>query len=226
MALNIDVPRAYLEMARAISDVLNAEMEKWSDDPPDEDDERMANIQFSLVSTIIIQCYMTIEAFVNEGLYDLWNKSREYEKDQSHIETNGTTNVLNVKSRYHQFYTKYGHYDNFEELKKESELRNLGDRINIICDTRDIDKICDSDSKTWTLFRKMEKEYRHFLIHIHPENQKFHDLVNDILINNEIRIYFETVQNVISHFYNQNDNTPPEWLTESELFNFSGINYL
>ncbi|MCH7820227.1 MAG: hypothetical protein IIB40_11860 [Candidatus Marinimicrobia bacterium] len=71
MALNIDVPRAYLEMARAISDVLNAEMEKWSDDPPDEDDERMANIQFSLVSTIIIQCYMTIEAFVNEGLYDL-----------------------------------------------------------------------------------------------------------------------------------------------------------
>ncbi len=57
MSISIDVPHAYFEMARAISNVLNVEMKKWEEEPTDVNEEQMANVQFSLVSTIIIQCY-------------------------------------------------------------------------------------------------------------------------------------------------------------------------
>ena len=212
MSISIDVPHTYFEMARAISNVLNVEMKKWDEKPPDVDEEQMANVQFSLVSTIIIQCYMTIEAFINEGLKDLWKKSRN--------------EIRNAAPRYPEFYNQYGHYDNFEDLKNEKDLRNLGDRIKIICKTREIAQIHEIDKETWDFFKRMEKEYRHFLIHIYPDNVKFRDLVIDILFKNELRIYFETVQNVISHFYSQQGNNPPEWLAKNTLFKFSGIDYL
>ncbi len=155
---------------------------------------------------------MTIEAFINEGLKDLWEKSRD--------------EIRNAKSSYDEFYQKYGHYDNFEDLRNEKDLRNLGDRIKIICKTTEITQIHESDKKTWDFFKRMEKEYRHFLIHIYPDSVKFRDLVRDILLNNELRIYFETVQNVISHFYNQQGNNPPKWLKDNTLYKFSGIEYL
>ena len=210
MSIYINVPCAYFEMARAISNVLIEEMKNWEENPPDVDEEQMANVQFSLVSTIIIQCYMTIEAFINEELKNLWENSRK---------------LKNGKSKQPEFYGKYGHYDNFEDLKNEKDLRNLGDRIKIICKTREISQIHESDKKTWKFFKKMEKVYRHYLIHIYPDNTKFHDLVNDILTKNELGKYFETVQKIISHFYNQQGDNPPEWLKDSTLYKFSGLDY-
>ena len=201
MSIYIDVPCAYLEMARAISNVLIEEMKNWEENPPDVDEEQMANVQFSLVSTIIIQCYMTIEAFINEEL-------------------------KNGKSKYPEFYGKYGHYDNFEGLSINTDLSNLGDRINIIFKTNNIEPIHESDNKTWIFFKRMEKIYRHYLIHIHPDNTKFHDLVKEILLKNELDKYFETVQNIISHFYNQQGENPPRWLEKNTLYKFSGIDYL
>lgn len=226
MSINIDVPRAYLEMARAIYHVLNVEMKKWKDAPPDVGEEQMANVQFSLVSTIIIQCYMTIEAFINEELKDLWKESRKREDEIKKIKSSGIVEVRNAKSNYHEFYKKYGICDNFEDLKKEKNIRKLGQRINLICKTREILLIHESDKETWGLFKRMEKEYRHFLIHIYPEKNKFHDLVSDIFVKNELEIYFKTVQKVISHFYDTQNSSAQKWLNESTLFKFSGIDYL
>lgn len=226
MSINIDVPHAYFETARAISNVLNIEMKKWKEVPTGVDEEQMANVQFSLISTIIIQCYMTIEAFINEGLKDLWVKSRDFHNEINKIKSSGIIEVRNAKSRYDEFYQKYGHYGNFEDLRNEKDLRNLGDRIKIICKTREIAQIHESDKETWDFFKRMEKEYRHFLIHIYPDNVKIRNLVIDILLKNELGIYFKTVQNLISHFYNQQANNPPDWLAKNTLFNFSGINYL
>jgi len=226
MSINIDVPRAYLEMARAIYDVLNVEMKKWKDASPDVDEEQMANVLFSLVSTIIIHCYMTIEAFINEVLKDLWKESRKLEDELKKIKSNGIVEVRNAKSKYHEFFIKYGICDNFEDLYKEKHLRELGEKINLICKTRGIVPIHKSDQKTWILFKRMEKEYRHFLIHIHPGKNKFHGLVNDILVKNELEIYFKTVQKVISPFYDPQNSSDKKWLSESTLFKFSGIDYL
>ena len=74
--------------------------------PGDVKKEKMANILFSLISTIIIQCYMTIEAFINEELKELWNESRILE---------------NGKSKYPEFYEKYGRYANFEGLSMNTD---------------------------------------------------------------------------------------------------------
>ena len=211
MSIHINVLRAYFEMARAISDVLTVEMKKGDDKPPDVNEKQMANIQFSLVSTIIIQCYMTIESTINNNLKDLWKESHKRE---------------NGKSIYHEFYEKYGCYENFEDLKNEKALRNLGDRIKIICKTREIPQLHESDKETWEFFKKIEKVYRHYLIHIYPDNTKFHDLVNDILTKNELGDYLKTVQKIISHFYTQEKLDQMEWLDKNTLYKFSGIEYL
>lgn len=137
----------------------------------------------------------------------------------------GVQEAQNSKSLYQDFYNKYGYYDNFEDLRF-TKLKDLGERIKIICKTLEISPIHESDEMTWTFFKRMEKEYRHYLIHIYPENEKFYDLVNDIIRKNELEKYFETVQIIISHFYNQNGENPPEWLENSTLYNFSGIDYL
>ena len=211
MSIYIDVPHAYFEMARAIFNVLNVEMKRWEAEPPDVKKEKMANILFSLISTIIIQCYMTIEAFINEELKELWNESRILE---------------NGKSKYPEFYEKYGRYANSEGLSMNTDLSNLGDRINIICKTNNIEPIHKSNNKTWLFFKRMEKVYRHYLIHIYPNNAKFNELINEILLKNELGKYFNTVNNIISHFYIQKDSNPPEWLKDNTLYNFSGIDYL
>lgn len=226
MSIYIDVPCAYLEMARAISNVLIEEMKNWEENPPDVDEEQMANVQFSLVSTIIIQCYMTIEAFINEELKNLWENSRNLDNETNKIKSSGIVEVQNTKSIYHEFYKKYGHHNNFKDLRKEKDLKNLGDRIKIICRTREIPQVHDSDKEIWDFFKKMEKIYRHYLIHIYPDNNKFYELVKEILLKNELDKYFETVQNIISHFYNQQDENPPEWLKKNTLYKFSGIDYL
>ena len=225
MSIYIDVPRAYFEMARAISNVLNVEMSKWKKELPDVNGEQMANIQFSLVSTIIIQCYMTIEAFTNEGLKKLWDESRKREGEFNKIKNSGVQEAQNAKSLYQDFYDKYGYYENFEDLRF-TKLKDLGERIKIICKTLEISQIHESDEMTWTFFKRIEKEYRHYLIHIYPENEKFYNLVNDIIRKNELGKYFNTVNNIISHFYIQKDSNPPEWLKDNTLYNFSGIDYL
>ena len=226
MSIYIDVPHAYFEMARAIFNVLNVEMKKWEEGSQVLNDEQKKNIQLSMVSTIIIQCYMTIEAFINEGLKDLWEKSRKFEKDMNELKPVGIVQIQNAKPRYHEFYKKYGRYDNFEHLTIKTNLSNLGERIKIICKTRKIPQIHESYKETWDFFKKMETLYRHFLIHIYPDNIKFNDLLNDIFSKKEIDKCFETVQIIISHFYSQNGDNPPEWLKDNTLYNFSGIDYL
>ena len=161
MSISIDVPRAYFEMARAIFNVLNVEMKKWEKDSHLLNDERKYNIRLSLGSTIIIQCYMTIEAFFNEELKNLWENSRKFENYMSQNKSGGIEEVQNAKPRFHDFHSKYGKYDDFEELKNKKNIKNLGKRIILICKTREFPLLHESDSETWEFFKKMEIHYRH-----------------------------------------------------------------
>lgn len=163
-----------------------------------------------------IYSYMAIESFINYGLYDLWKHSRTAKK--SIDEANKLNPDLNAVPIYKDFYEKYGLLDDFTDIRK-TKLRELKERIKILCKEFNYPFIHDSNPQLWSDFTGLLENARHFLIHPNPEQKEFHKLSKMLVQDISLFIkYPEVAANIISHFYTSAKKELPEYLLKNRIF--------
>lgn len=195
------VTQCYLEMARAV-------YTKWCLPTAKEfSSDRELKIlvgQFSflIVSLTVIYSYLAIEAWVNYYLYEIWRKSR-----------------LDLGKKYRSFPQKYRQINEFTKLKN-TKLRDLRERIKVLCDSYQIPRIDRSNPKLWRDFNDLLKETRHFIIHPFPDSEKFQECMKMVQEKYGLHKWAKIAEGIISHFLiNINKNKKlPNWLTQNKFF--------
>ncbi len=211
--VSIEVAQSYLETARSI---YNIKIEGTNKDIND-----IANISLALTSISTIYSYMAVESFINRNLYNIW---KDCQKAKSIIDENSDIQT-NVK--YPEFCKKYLDCDDFKKLKdKKYGLSNLKKRIKEVCKARKIKNIYDVDNGLWADFLHLVERARHFLIHPYPDPKEFAENMDKLLIENELKLYPQIAEKIIKHFYDQLNETPPEWLEQNKLFKFNKMEIL
>lgn len=226
LSITLNLPHLYLEMARAVFTGIYPRGEKPEEELATESGiSSVGGVIFTATSATIIYSYLSIEAFVNYHLYEIWEHSRTAHEAIENLKEENPKAAKNVIPLYDTFYQKYGHYDEFEKLKS-TDLGELGKRVNVLCEAIEIRKIHDADPELWQSFQKLLRRVRHFLIHPFPDPTRFHDMMRKILIETKLGEYPEIAQRMIQHFYEEKGESAPGWVGGNTLFRFKGIEYL
>lgn len=224
--ITLNLPHLYLEMARAVFTNIYSKGEKPDEELMTEDGiSSVAGVLFAATSATIIYSYLSIEAFANYHLYDIWEHSRTAHEAFAKLKGENPEAAKNVMPDLDSFFQKYGHINEFESLKS-TDLRELGERINVLCEAEEIRKIHDADPELWQSFQELLRRARHFLIHPFPDPTRFHDMLKIILMETELGEYPEIAQRMIRHFYEEKGKSAPDWVGGNTLFRFEGIEYL
>lgn len=193
--------QCYLEMARAV-------YTKWSLPTAKQlsSDRELKTLvgQFSflIVSLAVIYSYLAIEAWVNYYLREIWQQCR-----------------VDLGKKYPAFPQKYCQINEFAKLK-DTELKELKERIKVLCDSYQIPRIDTTNPKLWQDFNGLLKEARNFIIHPFPDPKKFQECMEIVLEKHGLRKWAKIAEGIISHFFiNINKNKKlPSWLTQNEFF--------
>ncbi len=106
--------QCYLEVARSVLTSIHYPKDTPRDLELNEFNQ-LVNISFSLISISIVYSFLTIEAFINYQFYQIWEKR----------------NTNDIPSQ--KFKEMFGNVEKFEDMFKRSEVRELKDRIKILC---------------------------------------------------------------------------------------------
>jgi hypothetical protein len=198
-----NVPQCYLELARSALTSLHST--KKREDILKNYPNEMANALFALVSTSVIYSYMTIEAFVNAQLYNIWTKRKNSNSYQGK-----------------KFNSEFSNIQEFESLKKDKKIRELNERIKTLCRLLEYKQIHNEDPKLWQEFNELIDKARHYLIHPFPDPQKFNETMKTILEQNKAGLYVEVAEKIINYLYSQAKRDAPDWLKENKLLKNRG----
>lgn len=216
--INLGLTQLYLEMARSVfTGIHHPQMKTQEEIEAEEEFDPIAGTIFSITTVTIIYSYLALEAFSNYHLYRIWEHSREAHKAMEELKQRDPEHTKNLIPTYDQFYQEYGRYDRFEDLK-QTDLRELGERMKVICDAFKIPKIHEVDTRLWQEFKGLLEKARHFLVHPFPDPTKFQNVMKTILWERKIGEYTQTAQNVIKYFYNQLGKEVPKWVENNTLF--------
>jgi hypothetical protein len=212
-------------MARAIYTGIYHLDRKALDEPlTDSDVDPVTGIIFAATSATIIYSYLAVEAFVNYLLFQIWQISPKVHAKIAAIRRENPELGKNLFG-YDRFYQKYGHCREFESLKS-TDLRDLGERIKIICKTYNIPQVHEADPQLWQSFKDLLEKARHFLIHPFPDPSKFQDTMKTILWDTGTGEYAQIAQRIIAHIYRERGLKTPAWLEKNTLFTIKGFDYI
>ena len=224
---NYNVPQLYLEMARAVFTGVRHPEKKTLEQICDEDGlDPLLGIQFAMISVTILYSYLAIEAFVNAYLYEIWDQSRIIHMTVEDLRQKNHKLSESFKPRYDDFYQKYGKIEPFEKLKQEKELRDLAERIKLVCKEFNIRQIYEVDNGLWQEFKGLLEKVRHYFTHPYPDPTKFDEMMKTILLEQKGGKYLQISQDIIKHFFVETKRDIPKWVEENLLFTIKGFEYL
>jgi len=117
---------------------------------------------------------------------------------------------------------KKGHISEFPKLK-ETELRDLGTRINVLCDNYDIPRIHEDNPHLWQGLNNLLEEARHFIIHPFPDPAKFQEFMKTVQEKQKYRKWARIAEEVIFHFVKNLKERSPPWLKQNQFFAIEGV---
>jgi hypothetical protein len=164
----------------------------------------MANALFALASSSIIYSYMAIESFVNYQLYRIWEKRNS----DTYENTKFNTEFLNT--------------NDFITLQNHKSVRELKERIKLICRILGYKQIHDEDPGLWQEFTELVGVARHFLVHPFPDPVKFNETIKTIMEEKRAGFYIDVAEKTIRYLYNQANHSAPDWLQENKLLKNRG----
>ncbi len=218
--INLRLTQLYLEMARSVfTGIHHPEIRT------EEEFDAIAGSIFSITTVTIIYSYLALEAFSNYHLYTIWEHSKKAHKAIEELKQKDPEHTQKIIPTYDQFHQNYGRYDQFEDLKT-TDLRELGERMKVICDAFKIPKIHEVDARLWQEFKGLLEKARQFLVHPFPDPTKFQNMMKTILWERKIGEYAQTAQNMIKYFYKQLGREVPNWVEKNTLFLSKGFEYL
>ncbi|MBA7493633.1 hypothetical protein ES702_04192 [subsurface metagenome] len=193
------VTQCYLEMARAVyTKWCLPTAKQFSSDR--ELKTLVGQFSFLIVSLTVIYSYLAIEAWANYYLHEIWRKSR-----------------FNSGKKYPAFPQKYRQINEFTKLK-DTELKELKERIKVLCDSYQIPRIDRSNPKLWRDFNELLEEARHFIIHPFPDPKKFQECMEIVQEKHGLRKWTKIAEGIISHFFINKNKKLPNWLTQNKFF--------
>ena len=179
--ITYNVTQCYLEMARAVYTKWRLPIAReFSSDRQLK--SLVGQFSFLIVSLTVIYSYLAIEAWVNYWLHEIWQQCR-----------------VDSGKKYPAFPQKYRQVNEFTKLKG-TELRDLKERIKVLCDSYQVARIDRSNPKLWQDFNDLLEEARHFLIHPFPDPKKFQDCMEMIQQKRGLRKWTKIAEGIISHF--------------------------
>ena len=200
--------QCYIEMARSAFTTIHDpgakrrdELLKASAQSP------RANVNLALVSMSVVFSYLAIESFINYQFWQLWAKR----------------NRSDVLGRW--FQDKFPKVRKFEHFKRRP-LRDLGERIKVVCDLLGYRQLHEVNPTLWQKFKGLVEGSRHFLVHPYPDPDVLQEKLGRIMFENKAGEYVQVACGIISHLYQEARQEPPLWLERNLLFRFRGVDYL
>jgi hypothetical protein len=179
--INLGLTQLYLEMARSVfTGIHHPEMKTQEQIMAEEGINLLAGIMFSITTVTVIYSYLALEAFSNYHLYQIWKASKRAHEAIEDLKQKNPEQVKNIIPAYNEFDKLYGRYERFEDLK-QTDLRELGERIKVICEAFKIPKVHEVDCELWEEFKGLLEKARHFLVHPFPDPTKFQDMMKTLL---------------------------------------------
>lgn len=194
----VHVSKAYIELAK---DRLKYLKEITSNGEID------LETQFALCSVITNYSYAAIEAFANGSLFKDW----VYSKHRFSPQFNDSYVELYNQEQLKKFFDKYGHFKEFSEFK-DSDLKELKDKLRIMCDLAGIKRISEVNGKLWGDLNNLLRESRHFLIHIDSSPELFDSQTRKITDIKTLEKYTQIASWTIAHFFLQKGHQFPDYL--------------
>lgn len=162
----------------------------------------------ALISMTIIYSYLAVESFANYQIHSIWN-SLGKDSDKAKM-----------------FERLCGKVETFEQLKNAKKLRNLGDKLNIICRLQGFQKPADANPALWRDFKNLAEVSRHFLIHPFPEKSFFQQHMRRIAMDVQGGLYVRTALELIKHLYNEADLRVPAHVERNTMCRFRCVKLL
>lgn len=200
----------YLEMARAAAGPLSFHhpigdlrqlVETYGHNP-------IASAILAVVSVVIVYSYLAIESFMNYQLYRVWETRAE----------------ATVESE--RFLRLLGDSAPFERYRNHSRVRDLGERIKVLCEIKGYRKPHEAIPRQWQQFKELAEASRHFLVHPTPDPVHFQRVMKRVLHELPTGRYPDLAVAMIGFFYDESRTEKPEWLSRNTLIRFRGIDVL
>jgi hypothetical protein len=203
-----NVSHNYLEMARSIFTTIHKENFSKGVSLDQLDNNRLANLFFCFISVTVLYSYLAIESFVNYQLFQIWEK-----RHNQSIESKRFLQLLGDPSK-------------FEKLKDHKKVRELGNRVNTICQLLAYKKPSELIPRIWQDFKDLVELSRHFFVHPYPDKDYFHKNMERIASETKTGKYVRVAEEILTFFYEQGKIMKPKWLKENTLLKIKGIELL
>jgi hypothetical protein len=191
--MRLNLSKTYLLSAKANAMAMRNYM-------PIFEEERLS-VVFGLYTGTVLLSYMAIEAYIRGKLYAVWQMRK--------------SSAPNKKRFYGRFLEKYEPGDGFRDMKRLSkEKEGLLFDIKSLCFINGVTAVSDVDTETWDKFKDLLRKHRHFVVH--PDPIKFSESVCSIL-KTDSDTYPETASKLIAHFYRENGEVIPKWLSTNNV---------
>jgi hypothetical protein len=171
----------------------------------------------------VLYSVLAVESFINYQLYQLWSESRDCHKACEDLQK--ANPGLRVAPTLNEFYEKYGTVEEFEQLKEKREIRELGERIKLVCKYLNVRPIHEANPKLWEKLLALLQGQRHFLVHPYPDPSAVQKRLTHILTREPLETHPSTATAVIRHFYEERGQCPPAWLEKNTSFRFTGLEF-
>lgn len=200
----------YLEMARAAAGPLSFHhptgdlrqvVDTYGLNP-------IASAILAVVSVVVVYSYLAIESFINYQLYRVWETRTE----------------ATIESE--RFLRLLGDAPSFDRYRTHSRVRDLGERIKVLCEIKGYRKPHEAIPTQWQQFKELAEASRHFLVHPTPEPVHFQGVMKRVLHELPTGRYPDLAVALIAFFYDQARTERPEWLSRNTLIRFRGIDVL
>ncbi len=200
----------YLEMARAAAGPLSFHhptgdlrhvVDTYGHNP-------IASAILAVVSVVVVYSYLAIESFINYQLYQVW----------------ATRTEATVESE--RFLRLLGDAPSFDRYRTHSRVRDLGERIKVLCEIKGYHKPHEAIPTQWQQFNELAEASRHFLVHPVPEPGHFQRVMKRVLQELPTGRYPDLAVGIIGFFYDQARTEKPEWLSRNTLIRLRGFDVL
>ena len=168
-----------------------------------------ATLAYGVASVSVIYSYLAVEAFINYGLYLLWEDSRRRPDSN--------------KGLIKEFYEKFGILDEFEDLKKFTEFKEIKNRIKLYEKYRGYPSLHKNEKELWLRLLNILDDSRHFIVHPIPTPERTNQIAKRIIKTHPPKFYSDTAEAVINYYYTSSGSEAPSWLSKNHLVRISEI---